>query len=55
MVPLAKGRFGWNAPLVIDRRTKQRIAATLDTVATACCQAGFPATDERQPAPAAAS
>lgn len=54
VVQLAKGRFGWNAPLVIDRRSKERIASALDTVVTACRQAGFPVTDEREPAPAAA-
>jgi hypothetical protein len=55
VVQLAKGRFGWNAPLVLDRASKQRIAAALDGVVTACRKAGFPLSDERETITAAAS
>src|SRR5437899_1214811 len=45
VVHLAKGRFGWNAPLVVDRASKQRIAAALDEIVAACRKAGFPVSD----------
>jgi len=48
VVHLAKGRFGWNAPLVVDRASKQRIAAALDEIVAACRKAGFPVSDERE-------
>jgi hypothetical protein len=45
---LARGRFRWDPPLVMDRASKQRIAATLDDILTACRSAGIQVSDERQ-------
>jgi len=46
---LNKGRFGWNAPLVLDRASKQRIATALDEVLKACQAGGYQVVDERRP------
>jgi hypothetical protein len=49
-IQLKKGRFGWNAPLVLDRASKQRIAATLDDILKACQAGGYHVVDDRAPA-----
>jgi hypothetical protein len=46
-IQLKKGRFGWNAPLVMDRGAKQRIAAALDEVLKACQAGGYQVMDDR--------
>lgn len=55
VIQMAKGRFGWNSPLVIDRASKQRIAAALDEVLKACRGADLQVSDERALASAGAS
>jgi hypothetical protein len=48
IVILRRGRFRWKPPLVVDRASKQRIAAALDEILTACRTAGIPVSDERK-------
>ena len=48
VMQMARGRFRWDPPLVVDRASKQRIAATLDDILAACRSAGIQVSDERK-------
>jgi hypothetical protein len=50
MIQMVKGRFKWEPPLVLDRASKQRIAATLDDILKACQAGGYQVVDDRSPA-----
>lgn len=54
VIQMVKGRFKWDPPLVIDRGSKQRIAATLDDILKASRAAGVQVIDDRGTAGAGA-
>lgn len=47
-VLLAKGKFQWTPPLVIDRASKKQIEILLVRIAAACEKAGLTIVDERK-------
>jgi len=42
------GKYRWKPPLVVDPSSKQRIAATFQTIVNACKEVGAPISDKRR-------
>jgi len=50
VVTLAKGKFRWKPPLVVDRASKENVAAVLAAIVQGCRSAGINVLDERSTA-----
>jgi hypothetical protein len=50
VVTLAKGKFRWKPPLVVDRASKENVAAVLAAIVQGCRSAGIHVLDERSTA-----